>query len=569
MNQETNRPTGTLPPWVAGVEHRMHELDPELTEGQIGIVKGYGEEVTYSDGDMLWQAGEREAGFFVVLDGALEIVDKNGDAEQIIITHKRGHYGGEVATMAGRGAFVGGRAKGTTRVIRLDTPSLRALLALEAELGEILLTSFILRRMRMLAESHGDVVLYGVSEEAATAKLRTFLSRQGIPHRLVETSDSASLPEGVGGGDVELPVITAGETRLSNPCIRELAEELGLAAQLFNKKYFDVAVIGAGPSGLAAAVYAASEGLSVVVIEAMVPGGQAGTSSRIENYLGFPTGISGQGLAGRAFLQATKFGAEIAVAREVTHLECGENHRLHLDGGDIVEAGAVIIATGAVYREPPIRGLDAFTGGGVHYGASYLEAQLCLSKDVAIVGGGNSAGQAAIYLSGFARSVKILIRGESLASSMSSYLIDRIERTANIELLPFTEVREAHGGKKLRALTVEDNRTGARRELDVAHLFVFIGAVPATGFAPDAIQLDERGFVLTGDKLRREDLSDLEWPHERAPFHLESSRPGVFAVGDVRAGSVKRVASAVGEGSVCIQYVHQILQERAERAPTA
>ncbi|MEM6464199.1 MAG: FAD-dependent oxidoreductase [Pseudomonadota bacterium] len=562
MNDATEASQKDLPPWVAGVESRMHELDPQLSEDQIDIVRGYGSEREFEDGDLLWRAGQRNAGFFVVLDGHVEIVDKTGDAEKVIISHGRGHYGGEIVTMAGRSALVSGRAKGRTRAIELSTSRLKDLLALEAELGEIILTSFILRRMRMIAENHGEVIVYGVEEEAGTARLRTFLSRQGIPHVLVDTPHTDRLPRDLDCNDPKLPVVTIGGEVLARPKIRKVAETLGISADVDCSRSFDLAVVGGGPAGLAAAVYAASEGLSVIVIEALVPGGQAGTSSRIENYLGFPTGISGQGLAGRAYLQATKFGAEIAVAREVRKLECGDRIAVHLDGGDFVSVGAVIIASGAVYREPPIKDLERFTGGGVHYGASYLEAQLCRGKDVAVVGGGNSAGQAAIYLSGFARSVKILIRGDSLQSSMSSYLIDRIERAENIDVLPHTEVRCAHGDVKLTALTLHNNRQGTDTEIDCAHLFIFIGAVPATGFLPDEIRLDDRGFVLTGDRLDAAALNDCGWKESRQPFHLETTCPGVFAVGDVRSGSVKRVASAVGEGSVCIQYVHQILASK-------
>lgn len=564
MNDVASQMPPELPPWVAGVDKRMHELDPELSEAQIEIVQGYGEVASFADGEMIWSAGERDAGFHLVLEGRLEIVDKAGeDDEHIIITHRRGHYGGEIVTMAGRGALVGGRAKGPTRTVRVTTERLKEMLALESELGEILLVSFILRRMRMIAEEQGEVRLYGVAEEAKTANLRTFLSRQGVPFRLIETETPQQLPQSLDCPRNGLPVLTIGNRVLSQPSKREVAEELGIAAALEDDARYDVAVIGGGPAGLAAAVYGASEGLSVIVIESMVPGGQAGTSSRIENYLGFPTGISGQGLAGRAFLQATKFGAEIAVAREVETLECdagqGAGHIVRLDCGNTVRAGAVIVATGAVYREPPIKNLEAFTGGGVHYGASFLEAQLCRQKDVAIVGGGNSAGQAAIYLAGFARSVKIIVRGEGLHQSMSSYLIDRIERAENIAVVPHTEVTCANGDARLRSLTLRDRRDGTVRELDVAHLFVFIGAVPATEFVPAKVRLDEKGFVRTGDSLDADALAGVDWPLERAPFHLETSCPGIFAVGDVRSGSVKRVASAVGEGSVCIQYVHRIL----------
>lgn len=563
MSQTTIDTRTDLPPWVAGVEHRMHELDPELTDEQLKVVGSYGKELILDDGEMLWSAGQRDTGFFVVLDGHIEIVDKAGSQEErVIITHGRGHYGGEVATISGRGALVAGRAKGQTRVHSLTTTQLQQLLALESELGEILLTSFVVRRMRMLAENHGEVILYGVAEEAATAKIATFLGRQGVPFELRETTTSHDIPETI---DCELdgmPVLAIGGELLCRPTIRNIAETLGISAELESGRTYDVAVIGGGPSGLASAVYAASEGLNVLVIEALVPGGQAGTSSRIENYLGFPTGISGQGLAGRAFLQASKFGAEIAVAREVERLECGVPHILHLDGGDWIEASAVVIASGAIYREPPIENLDRFTGGGVHYGASYREAQLCRGKDIAIIGGGNSAGQAAIYLSDYVSSIKIIVRDDGLSSTMSSYLVDRIDRARNIEILPHTEVRSAHGDMKLRSVEIDNNQSDTTQQLEIAHLFVFIGAVPATDFVPDEVALDAQGFILTGHRPADETRAHHAWLLERPPFPLESSCPGVFAVGDVRSGSVKRVASAVGEGSVCIQSVHQVLAER-------
>lgn len=564
MNETSTENEKNLPPWVAGVERRMHELDPELTDAQIDIVRGYGREIEFRDGELLWAAGQRDAGLFVVLEGEVEIVDKSGEAEHVIITHGRGHYGGEIATMAGRAALVAGRASGPTRAIEISTARLKDLIALESELGEIILTSFILRRMRMIAENHGEVVLYGIAEEAGTAKIRTFLTRQGVPHEMVEARTAGDLPKHLECEDPDLPVLMIGGETLRSPTIREVAETLGISAEIESGKSYDVAVIGGGPAGLAAAVYGASEGLSVIVIETLVTGGQAGTSSRIENYLGFPTGISGQGLAGRAFLQATKFGAEIAIAREVRKLECGDGYIVHLDGGDTVKAGAVVIASGAVYREPPIENLEVFTGGGVHYGASYLEAQLCRQKDVAVVGGGNSAGQAAIFLAGFARSVRILIRSDGLENSMSSYLIDRINQIGNIEVVPHTTVQRADGDRKLTSLTLTNSVEDTTRDIDIAHLFVFIGAVPATDFLPDGVKLDDRGFVLTGDNLDSEALTMSGWKEDRTPFHLETTRPGIFAVGDVRSGSVKRVASAVGEGSVCIQYVHQILTQGSQ-----
>ena len=535
-----------LPPWVAGSENRDHELNPDLSEDQIATIARYGKERSFQDGEWVWHAGDRHAGLQLVLEGELEIVDTTGGDERIIITHDRGGYGGEIVTLAGRGAYVGGRAKGPSRIVCIGTDGLRRLMALEPELGEIILVSFIVRRMRMLANTLGSVRLHGVAEQAATANLRSFLSRHGVPLQMVHDE----------GDEKPIPRAVVGERELVRPTIRELAEAIGLAAQIDEGAHYDLAVMGGGPSGLAAAVYGASEGLSVLVVESFSPGGQAGTSSRIENYLGFPTGISGQGLAGRAFLQATKFGAEIANARDVQSVECGRPHSIALDGGTKVSADAVVVATGAVYREPPVKGLDRFKGGGVHYGASHIEAQLCRDTDVAIIGGGNSAGQAAVFLSRYVRSIRILVRNEGLASTMSSYLVDRIEEADNIEVMPHTETVEAKGDMTLERLVLEDRRTGERSELEVPHVFIFIGAVPASDFLPEEVQLDRNGFVCTGSDLKGEN-----WPLDREPKRLETSCPGIFAVGDVRAGSVKRVASAVGEGSVCVSFVHEWLAE--------
>lgn len=559
--------TEDVPPWAAGTQNRMHELDPELTEAQIEVVRGYGEAVSFADGAWLWEAGERAAGFFLVLSGAVEVVNRHGDAEDIIITHGRGHYGGEIATMTGRGAMVGGRAKGDVEAIALTSGQLRRMIALEPQLGETVLLSFTLRRMRMIAETQGDVTLFGVAAEAETGILRSFMSRHGIPFHFVDVNDdgAAARLKALGARAGARPVVATAKGMLTRPTIRELAEHLQIAARIENGQHYDVVIIGGGPAGLAAAVYGASEGISALVIESVAPGGQAATSSRIENFFGFPTGISGQALTGRGFLQAHKFGAEIAPARALESFECGPPHRLTLDGGDTVTAGTVVIASGAIYREPPIANLERFTGGGVHYGASHIEAQLCREKDVAIVGGGNSAGQAAVFLSDHAKCVRIMIRGESLASSMSQYLIDRIERTPNIEVMPFTKIEEARGADKLDTLLLKDNRDGATREIDTPQLFIFIGAIPSTDFVPREVTLDDKGFVLTGSDLTDEALAAAGWAAERRPTHLETSHPGIYAVGDVRAGSVKRVASAVGEGSVCIQFVHRVLAEQKAR----
>ncbi|MBC7945445.1 MAG: FAD-dependent oxidoreductase [Burkholderiales bacterium] len=563
MTDQENWAQQPPPPWAAGTENRQHELNPELTEDQINIVRRYGEEREIAEGQLLWNIGDRKRGFFLVLDGELEIFRRTDSGEHVIVTYGRGHYGGETATLSGRGALLAGRAKGRTRVLAVSTEKLRELIAIEATLGETILLSFILRRMRMVAEQLGGVTLVGSSSQRDTARIRTFLSRSGVPHEVVDIdrgADAEAKVQSLHATAATLPLLICDAQRLTNPSNREIAECLGFAAELTEGAEFDVAIVGAGPAGLAAAVYAASEGLSVVVIESCAVGGQAGTSSRIENYLGFPTGISGQALAGRAYIQAVKFGAEIAVARELTKLNCGDPfHMLELDGADRIKARSIVIASGAIYRQPPIEGLATFDGSGVHYGASYIEGQFCHGEDIAIVGGGNSAGQAAVYLSDHARKVSILVRGEGLAESMSDYLIRRIDRAENIELLPYTEVVRIEGDDRISALVIRDIRDGETRRLEASHLFIFIGAQPATGFTADDLILDDKGFVKTGDALSIDELQSAGWKLARRPYLLETSCPRVFAAGDVRAGSVKRVASAVGEGSICVQFIHQTL----------
>ncbi len=550
-----------VPPWAAGTEGRHHELNPELNDAQIEIIRGYGEERCFKAGEYLWNTGQRDAGFFLVLDGELDILRHDEQGEHAFITHGRGHYGGEIVTMLGRGALVAGRARTDLKVIAVQTTCLRRLIATEPELGEVLLLSFILRRMRMVAEKLGRIVIIGESQDRETSRVSSFLSRNGVPFEVVGPTQDAQrvsrLLDTHQADLSDLPVIIGNDGMLKCPTNREIADYLGISAEIDYEVIYDVVVVGAGPGGLAAAVYAASEGLNVVVIEGSAPGGQAGSSSRIENYLGFPTGISGQALAGRAFLQAQKFGANIAIARQVESFECGDPHVLTLDGGDRLKARTVVLATGAVYRQPALERLD--TMGGVHYGASYFEGQLCHGKSVAVIGGGNSAGQAAVYLSRRASNVYILVRGQGLAASMSDYLVQRINHIPNIHLRCHTEVESILGEENVEGLMVQDNRDSSSTQLDVSFLFVFIGARPGTDFIEGQLALDDRGFVLTGDALSDDQLEKSGWDLDRRPYLLETSCPGVFAAGDVRSGSIKRVASAVGEGSVCVQFIHQVL----------
>lgn len=560
------RPAPEAPPWAAGTEGREQEMFPILSEAEINTVREYAHEELFADGARLWGVGERDVPFYLVLEGALEIVAPGPDGDETIATHGRGSYTGETATMAGRGALVGGRTKGSMRALVVDTQSIRDLLALEAELGEKILQSFILRRMRMIANHLGDVILAGSLKSNDTARLHEFLMRNAIPHSVADpgTGEGAQTCAKLGidpGPDG--PVVVCGEQRLTRPTTKELADVLGISAPLSGETVYDVAVIGAGPSGLAASVYAASEGLKVVVFEKCAVGGQAGSSSRIENYLGFPTGISGQALTGRGFLQASKFGAEMAIARDVRTIACGDtHHRVVLEDGSEVSARAVVVAGGAVYRAPSLAGIEEFEGTHVHYGASHIQGMMCRDKHAVIIGGGNSAGQAAMFLSRHAASVTIVIRGPSLHHSMSDYLIRRIDRTENITVVPHTVCTElVSDGTSLSAVRTRNNETGAEEEMPCHHLFVFIGATPATAMLEGVVALDEKGFVKTGPLLSGDDLDAADWPLGRQPYLLETSCPRIFAVGDIRSGSVKRVASAVGEGSVCVQFVHQALTE--------
>lgn len=563
MTQAPNLNQEETPPWAAGAAERMHELDPALDDDEIEILRAYGTEKAYSAGDWLWRAGDRGP-FMLALDGSIDVIHQSNGAKHVVINQGPRHYIGEIITMSGGRALVSGRAHEDLKVLVLEPDDLRRLIATEADLGEKLLLSFILRRMRMVAEGLADVTLVGESSWPDAARLQRFLSRNGIPFRTLRPNvDDAEIESRFKSAGVEVSdqaiVICNGEALIA-PSNRELAEQLGFTAEIDCGVTYDVAIVGSGPAGLAAAVYAASEGLSVVVLESCAPGGQAASSSKIENYMGFPTGISGQALMGRAYLQAQKFGAQIAMARQLLEFECGDSlHKLRIDDNDLIYARAVVLASGAVYRQPNIDGLDGH--GSIHYGASHVEGEFCRGQDVAIIGGGNSAGQAAVYLSKRARSVHILIRGSSLSASMSDYLVQRINQTPNVVLHTHTEVGSIEGDKRIDHLVIRDNRDDSTKSLDVSHLFIFIGAKPGTEFMDGKIALDGRGFALTGPALDGETLKQFEWPLERQPYLLETSCPRVFAAGDVRSGSVKRVAAAVGEGSVCVQFIHTVLEE--------
>ncbi|MEX2124001.1 MAG: FAD-dependent oxidoreductase [Woeseia sp.] len=558
-----NVPSGAATPLVV-VDDRRAQMYPILSDAQIEAFCSAGREETFGAGETLWDVGTRNVGFYVVLEGELEILRRSafGD-DTVLVVHRRGSFAGETTLLSGRAAMVAGRAGSDLKVLAVPIDRLRGFMVTHAALSELIMRSFILRRVRMISEGVSDLLLIGSRHSADTLHLQEFLTRNGHPYTFLDLESAGDVCATLSRFDIhpeDTPiVITSKGEPLRNPSLRELADRLGLSLSLDLQAVHDVAVVGAGPAGLAAAVYASSEGLDVIVLDPVAPGGQAGTSSKIENYLGFPTGISGQALAGRAFMQAQKFGAQIEIPARLVRLHCGKPfHELELDNGERIRSRTVVIASGARYRKPKLEGLESFEGTGIYYGATFLEAQFCRQQEIAIIGGGNSAGQAAVFLADSASKVYILVRSEGLAASMSQYLIRRIETTANIELVRWSEVVELEGRTHLKGIRWRNRKTQQETNRPVRHLFVFIGAVPNSDFLADSVITDVNGFICTGAELTRPALAG-NWTLARPPFPLETSCPGVFAVGDVRASSTKRVASAVGEGSTVVQFVHQLL----------
>jgi thioredoxin reductase (NADPH) len=544
---------------------RTEQVFPTLTPVQIRRIAAQGHMRATQPGEVLVEQGESAVRFFVVVSGELEVVRPTGDAETLVAVYGPGQFTGEVNLISGRRALMRIRASKRGELIELDRQHLLALVQTDAELGEILTRAFILRRVELVAASVGDVVLVGSSHSAGTLRLKEFLMRNGHPYAYVDLErdpEVQNLLDGLHIAASEIPVVICpGELVLRNPTNQQLANRLGFNESIDQTQIRDLVIIGAGPSGLAAAVYGASEGLDVLVLEASSPGGQAGASSRIENYLGFPTGISGRELAGRAYTQAHKFGAQMLIARG-TRLTCERKpYVVEVETGARIPARTVVIATGAEYRKPPLESVLRFEGTGFYYGATFVEAQLCSGEEVIVVGGGNSAGQAAVFLAGTTKRVHMLVRSAGLARTMSRYLIRRIEETPTIVLRPCTEIVGLEGRDHLESVRWRNNQTGQTEEHKIRHVFFMAGAAPNTRWLDGCVVLDTKGFIKTGSVLSLEDLSAAHWPLARRPYLLETSVPGVFAVGDVRGGSIKRVASAVGEGSIAISFVHQVLQE--------
>jgi thioredoxin reductase (NADPH) len=538
---------------------------PGLTPEQIERVAVHGRVRRAERGEILVAAGKPTPKFFVVNTGTIEALNLTSDGETTVTTILPGQFTGEVTMLSGRRALVTLRVGEPGELIEVDRDQLLGLVQTDAELSEIFVRSFLLRRAQLIAGGFGDVVLVGSNHSSDTLRIKEFLTRNAHPYSAIDPDtdhDVQHLLDRFQFSIEEIPVlICRGRTVLRNPTNREIADCLGFNDSVDQTHARDVVIVGAGPSGLAAAVYAASEGLDVLVLESNAPGGQAGSSSRIENYLGFPSGISGGELTARAYTQAQKFGAEMIIAEGATRLDCTRNaYTIEVDNGPRVPARTVIIATGAEYRKLPLENIGRFEGAGIYYGATFIESQLCEGEEVIVVGGGNSAGQAAVFLAQTARMVHMLIRSKGLADTMSRYLIRRIEENPAITLRTCTEITALEGNRHLERVQWRTDHSEPETR-DIQHVFVMTGAAPTTSWLNGCLTLDERGFIKTGPDLSRDELVAAKWPLTRQPHLLETSRPGVFAVGDVRAGNIKRVASAVGEGSIAISFVHQALQE--------
>jgi len=559
MADQTSAGTLTL---TSGNERML----PTLAQAQLERIAAHGRVRSIQAGEVLVEPGQRIVPFFVVTEGQLEVVRPSGRAETLLVSYGPGQFTGEVNLLSGRPAIHRIRASQSGQVIELTRERLLTLVQTDGELSEMIMRAFIVRRVGLIAHGLGDVVLLGSNHCSETLRVKEFLTRNGHPYSYIDLDRDADVQELLDRFHItaaDVPVLVCrGDVVLRSPTNQQIAGCLGFNDAIDQTQIRDVVIVGAGPAGLAAAVYAASEGLDVLVLETNSPGGQAGSSSKIENYLGFPTGISGQALAGRAYTQAEKFGAQVMITNGAKRLECERKpYAVEIDDGVRVGARTIIIATGASYRKPSIDNLAQFENSGVYYGATFMEAQLCRDEEVVVVGGGNSAGQAAVFLAQTAKLVHLLVRSNGLAESMSRYLIRRIEHNPAISLRTNSEIVALEGTTHLERTRWRDNQSGSFETHDVKHVFLMTGAVPGTQWLDGCVALDANRFIKTGPDLSRNDLATAHWPLARAPYLLETSLPGVFAVGDVRCGNIKRVASAVGEGSIAVSFVHKALQE--------
>lgn len=551
---------------------REHQIFPFLSPEQIERAKPFGIEESLPACTVLFERGDVGVDFFIVLDGHIEIYEHNLERTNIIHVHRAQQFTGELDLFNRRKILVGGRLGEDGRVLRISPEAFRRLITAEPDIGEIIMRAFILRRTAFISHAQGGVTLIDPATSADGVRLERFLRRNGYPITVLRNAgrDYNELMERYGLMPAQLPVVLIhlNDQILSKPSNHQLAEALGLVEEIDCSQVVDVAIVGGGPAGLSAAVYAASEGLSTLLLEAEAPGGQASTSSKIENYLGFPTGISGEALAGRAQIQAMKFGATICLPKRVTGLDCsqypyGVQFCAESEQNQTIRARSIVIASGATYRTLALPNGGDFDNSGIYYAATALEGDICRNEEVIVVGGGNSAGQATVFLSARARHVHLLIRRESLVDTMSDYLIGRILSSDRITLHPYTEIVELEGDRHLEGVTWKNIRTGELTKNAIRHVFLMIGAQPNTGWLPNEIQTDRHGFVLTGQSVDR----THNWPLDRAPMNLETSQPGVFAVGDVQSGSTKRVASGVGLGAISVSHVHAFLAEQSEVTP--
>src|SRR4051794_10489937 len=570
---------------------RAQQAFPTLTAAQMERLGARGGFRGVRGGGILWGAGAAAVALIVGQGGEVEMTLQKAGEETIIARHGPGQFTGEINLLSGRRTLAGARVSQPGQIIELERETLLSLVQTDADLSDILMRAFIVRRVELIAQGTGDAVLVGSTHSSDTLRIKEFLTRNGHPYAYVDLdrdADVQDLLDHFGVGITDIPVVICrGKSVLKNPTNEAVADCLGFNAAIDALHVRDLIIVGAGPAGLAAAVYAASEGLDVLVLESNAPGGQAASSSKIENYLGFPTGISGQDLAGRAYTQGgkfgrrvwmapgphrppghprrsgsgwEKFGAQVMIARGAHRLTCHRQpFEIEMENGQRVPARSVIIATGARYRKLAVANAAQYEGNGIYYGATPMESQLCRGEEVIIVGGANSAGQAAVFLAQSASRVHMMVRADTLAETMSRYLIRRIEESPAIVLKTCTEITGLDGDSHLEGVQVRDLRTGATTSMPIRHVFVMTGAIPATGWLERCLALDESGFIKTGTDLSREELS--EWPLARTPHLLETNHPGIFAVGDVRSGNIKRVASAVGEGSIAVSFVHSVLHE--------
>jgi thioredoxin reductase (NADPH) len=545
---------------------RKAQMFPILTAAQIARLEAHGTHQPVGKGEILAEPGDRNRPMLIILSGGIEVVQPGLNGEVLVYVHRAGSFSGEMSALQGVGSLVRVRVREAGEVLAITGEHLRTVIQTDAELSELFMRAFILRRVGLIQSQAGDVILLGSSNSPGTLRLQQFFTRNSFPYVNLDVNTDQSVQGLLDRFQIkvdEVPVLLCrGEVVLKNPSNEEVAACLGMNQQIDDERVRDVIVVGAGPSGLAAAVYAASEGLDVLVLETGTPGGQAGSSSKIENYLGFPTGISGLALAARARVQAQKFGAEIRTAYSAMKVNCDERpYAIDLCHGNAVRGRSIIIATGAEYRQLAIEGAARFLGMGMYYAATATEARRCESKEVIVVGGGNSAGQAAVYLAGKCRHVHLLVRSKGLADTMSNYLIRRINESPTITLHVHTEIISMEGTEQLERViwrTAPDNVPEAHA---IGHVFLMTGAVPSTRWLLDCIALNDKGFVRTGPDVTAADISPKSSFGTRLPQSFETNWPGIFAVGDVRCGSVKRVAAAVGEGSACVQQVHQALRD--------